>query len=125
MQGIGKDHAKYSPVATAAYRLLPQVTFREPVTGDLAHELVAKCPLNVFDIEDAGGLPTAVAARPRDCTMCRECIREPGWSERIKLERVSDHFIFSIEPASALSGRQVLLQSVQVTVLCCLPQQCC
>jgi len=51
----------------------------------------------VFDIEDVGGVGTAVAARPRSCSMCRECIREPQWDERVKLSRVKDHFIFSIE----------------------------
>lgn len=54
-KGIGKDHAKFSPVATASYRLLPVVTLKEEVEGQEAEELVAKCPLNVFDIEDLGG----------------------------------------------------------------------
>lgn len=54
-KGIGKDHAKFSPVATASYRLLPVVTLKEEVEGQEAEELMAKCPLNVFDIEDLGG----------------------------------------------------------------------
>lgn len=37
--------------------------------------------------------PQAVVARPRDCTMCRECIRDPEREKRIKLRRVRDHFI--------------------------------
>ena len=54
-KGIGKDHAKFSPVATASYRLLPIVSLKEEIEDDDAEELVAKCPLNVFDIEDLGG----------------------------------------------------------------------
>lgn len=54
-KGIGKDHAKFSPVATASYRLLPVVSLKQDVVGQEAEELVAKCPLNVFDIEDLGG----------------------------------------------------------------------
>lgn len=54
-KGIGKDHAKFSPVATASYRLLPVIDLKEEVVGQDAEELVAKCPLNVFDIEDLGG----------------------------------------------------------------------
>lgn len=54
-KGIGKDHAKFSPVATASYRLLPAVSLKGEVTGEEADELVGKCPLNVFDIEDLGG----------------------------------------------------------------------
>lgn len=54
-KGIGKDHAKFSPVATASYRLLPVITLKEEIEGQDAQELVAKCPLDVFDIEDLGG----------------------------------------------------------------------
>ncbi|CAN0300960.1 unnamed protein product, partial [Phaeothamnion confervicola] len=46
-KGVGKDHAKYSPVATASYRLLPEVTIVGDVRGDDARELVAKCPMKV------------------------------------------------------------------------------
>ena len=101
-KGTAKTHAKWSPVATASYRLLPEVTFKQKVTGDAAHELVSKCPMGVFDVEDLGGVVTAVAARPRSCSMCRECIREPEWDDRIKLSRVRDHFIFSIESTGIL-----------------------
>ena len=91
-KGIGRDHAKFSPVCTASYRLLPQITFPQgPIIGQDAIEMKAKCPLNVFDIEDISGILTA--ERPRDCTMCRECIREPQWTDRIQLSRVYDHFI--------------------------------
>ena len=54
-KGNGKDHAKFSPVATASYRLLPVITLKEEIEGQDAEELVAKCPLDVFDIEDLGG----------------------------------------------------------------------
>ena len=51
-----------------------------------------------IDIEDLGkGQRQAVAARPRDCTMCRECVRRPGWAETVRLSRVPNHFIFSVE----------------------------
>ena len=32
--GIGSDHAKFSPVATASYRLLPVIDIKEPITGN-------------------------------------------------------------------------------------------
>ncbi|CAM9179157.1 unnamed protein product [Choristocarpus tenellus] len=102
-KGIGKDHAKYSPVATVSYRLLPKITLKKELRGEEANRLIEKCPMNVFDIEDlGGGEPVAKVARPRDCTMCRECIREVGWGEKVSLERVADHFIFSIESVGAL-----------------------
>ena len=56
-RGIGKDHAKFSPVATASYRLLPRISLSEerPFLNDEADTFVARCPLKVFDIEDLGG----------------------------------------------------------------------
>lgn len=92
-KGVGKTHAKWSPVSTATYRLLPEITFLQPVKGEEAKQLKKKCPMNVFDIEDVADEMVANVARPRNCTMCRECIREEGWEKKIKLERVKDHFI--------------------------------
>jgi len=39
-----------------------------------------------------------VPARPRDCTVCRECIRGKSgdgnkWSDLVTIHRVMDHFI--------------------------------
>ena len=42
-KGLGKDHTKFSPVATASYRLLPDIVLLAPVTGALAHELKVWC----------------------------------------------------------------------------------
>jgi DNA-directed RNA polymerase I and III subunit RPAC1 len=103
IKGVGRDHAKWSPAATAFYRQLPDISFSEPFYGAEAQALKALCPMNVFDIEDLGSGPQAVAARPRDCTLCRECIRDPEREKRIKLRRVRDHYIFSIETAGQLA----------------------
>ncbi|OMP06988.1 DNA-directed RNA polymerase, RBP11-like protein [Corchorus olitorius] len=54
VKGKGKTHAKWSPVATAWYRMFPEVVLLEEVEDDLAEELKSKCPVDVFDIEDLG-----------------------------------------------------------------------
>jgi DNA-directed RNA polymerase I and III subunit RPAC1 len=65
-KGQGKTHAKWSPVSTASYRLLPEITLKQPgmnirvvcwcwlflVLNEEAEELVKLCPMKVFDIED-------------------------------------------------------------------------
>ena len=53
------------------------------VQGKEAEDLKAKCPMDVFDIEDLGGSLRATAARPRDCTLCRECVREGRWPNKV------------------------------------------
>ncbi|CAI5494311.1 unnamed protein product [Closterium sp. Naga37s-1] len=115
VKGIGRTHAKWSPVATASYRMLPEVVFRKAVEGEMAEQLVAKCPMNVFDIEDMGnGIQRATAPRARNCTVCRECIREEGWGDYIQLRRKRDHFIFSVESTGALPPSVLFTEAVKL-----------
>lgn len=51
-KGVGKDHTKFSPVATASYRLLPEITLLQPITGEDAVTLkvcylIQHCVLSV------------------------------------------------------------------------------
>jgi len=109
-KGVGKDHAKFSPVATVSYRLLPSISFPEKMKGKEAKELVAMCPMNVFDIEDS----VAAVQRPRDCTMCRECIRREGWQDKVHLKRKADHFIFTVESSGAMPPADIVRQGIAV-----------
>ena len=85
-KGIGKTHAKWSPVATAYYRLIPEILFNEEIKGDDAKELKAKCPMNVFDIEESGKL---YVKNVRACTTCREWIRDEKFTDKLKLTKES------------------------------------
>ncbi|XP_027336559.1 DNA-directed RNA polymerases I and III subunit RPAC1 [Abrus precatorius] len=116
VKGIGKTHAKWSPVATAWYRMLPEVILLEDVEDELAEELTKKCPVKVFDIEDIGkGRRRARVAEPRKCTLCRECIRGgKEWEDRVSLRRVKDHFIFTIESTGALSPEVLFTEAVKI-----------
>jgi DNA-directed RNA polymerase I and III subunit RPAC1 len=55
-KGNSKIHAKWSPVSTASYRLMPEILIKEKLSKEESKELVKKCPMKVFDIED-GTLP--------------------------------------------------------------------
>ncbi|XP_037544068.1 DNA-directed RNA polymerases I and III subunit RPAC1 isoform X2 [Nematolebias whitei] len=55
VKGIAKDHAKFSPVATASYRLLPEITLLEPVEGEKAERLKRCFSRGVIDLEDLHG----------------------------------------------------------------------
>lgn len=114
-KGIGKTHAKWSPVATASYRLLPDIQVQN-IDGPTAQEIKEVCPMDVFDIEDIGGAPTLKAARPRNCTMCRECIRNPKHQKAVKLMRVRDHFIFSVESTGALPPAVLVEEAIKVFI---------
>ncbi|KAK9091827.1 hypothetical protein Syun_026738 [Stephania yunnanensis] len=92
-----------------------QVVLLENVEDEKAEELVKKCPVNVFDIEDIGeGKRRATVARPRACTLCRECIRGDDWENRVALRRVKNHFIFTIESSGALPPEVLFTEAVKV-----------
>ena len=43
VKGVGKEHAKWSPVGTCWYRMVPEITILEPITGAHADEFMEKC----------------------------------------------------------------------------------
>lgn len=115
VKGMGKTHAKWSPVATAWYRMLPEVVLLQDVEDERAEKLVKTCPVNVFDIEDVGNdKKRAIVARPRGCTLCRECIREDEFKQDVALQRVKDHFIFTIESTGALPPEVLFTEAVKI-----------
>lgn len=116
VKGMGKTHAKWSPVGTAWYRMFPEVVLLEDIKGEDAEELIRKCPSGVFDIEDTGNAKKkAIVADSRACTLCRECIRgDEKWENRVALHRVKDHFIFTIESTGALPPEVLFTEAVKI-----------
>ncbi|KAG0270213.1 DNA-directed RNA polymerases I and III subunit RPAC1 [Actinomortierella ambigua] len=113
-KGIGQDHAKWSPVATASYRLLPEILVNGEITGDLADEFQACFPKGVVDVVVEDGVKKAKVVNPRKDTVSREVLRHPAFENKVKLQRVRDHFIFSIESAGQIEPHVLLVQTIQV-----------
>eukprot|EP00794_Sanderia_malayensis_P020214 gene20214-22190_t len=114
VKGIGKDHAKFSPVATASYRLLPEIKLLQQIDGKLAERL-AKCfPKGVIRLEKENGVKIARVANVRKDTCSREVFRDEELKKLVKLSRVRDHFIFSIESTGALHPDVIFTQAVKI-----------
>jgi DNA-directed RNA polymerase I and III subunit RPAC1 len=110
-RGNGKEHAKWSPVCTASYRLMPSVEIVEAITGAAAASLVKLCPKAVFDIEDGAAVVRNAAA----CSMCRECIRvQDEWQDKVRLGRVGDHYLFKVESTGSLPAEDIFLRALDV-----------
>ncbi|EDO08706.1 RNA polymerase Rpb3/RpoA insert domain family protein [Babesia bovis T2Bo] len=109
-KGIGKTHAKWSPVCTAVYRFKPDITFSEdePLTNDEVEELVQICPMGVFSA-DKGRITTI---RPYNCTSCRACLER--FPKRVIIKKLSNHFIFSVESTGAIPSGQLFLKAIGV-----------
>ena len=59
IKGTGRDHAKFSPVCTAFYRLLPQITLNRPIRGEAATRLKDSFSPGVIDLVPTGS-PTTI-----------------------------------------------------------------
>ena len=130
--GIGKDHAKFSPVATATYRLLPTIDILKPILGADAKKFQKCFSAGVIDLERvtpteaSSGHPDysgregdekAVVKDPFRDTVSRECLRHDEFKDIVKLGRVQDHFIFDVESTGQFPSDLLFLDSISVLKL--------
>jgi len=106
-KGVGKTHAKWSPVCTASYRLLPDIVIPPVAGGD---DAAAPAASTVFDVANA----STPVARPRKCTMNRACNKQAEWGEKVQMTRKRDHFIFTVETTGALPPEVLFQEAVKV-----------
>ena len=121
-KGIGKTHAKWSPVSTAYYRLVPDIKIKSDIKNEEAKELKKLCPVGVFDIEDLGRestyiilicLERAVVGDVRKCTTCRECIRSSKFGDKIELSKIKDRFEFHVESVGQYKPEEIVMEAIK------------
>ncbi|GBP24305.1 DNA-directed RNA polymerases I and III subunit RPAC1 [Eumeta japonica] len=92
IKGIGKDHAKFSPVATASYRLLPDITLTR-IVKDSEAVLLQKCfSPGVIGINSEG---CAYVKEARYDTCSRNVYRYDKIKDAVIMSRIRDHFIYT------------------------------
>ncbi|PNS20398.1 DNA-directed RNA polymerases I and III subunit RPAC1 [Sphaceloma murrayae] len=116
VKGIGADHTKFSPVATASYRLLPSIHIREPILGADAKKFARCFPRGVIELEDdaESGQKKAVVKNTMKDTVSRECLRHDEFKDKVQLGRIRDHFIFSVESTGQFESDEIFLESVRI-----------
>ncbi|XP_041803447.1 DNA-directed RNA polymerases I and III subunit RPAC1 isoform X2 [Chelmon rostratus] len=119
VKGIGKDHAKFSPVATASYRLLPEITLLEPVEGEKAERLKHCFSRGVIDLQDVNGKKVAKVVNSRLDTCSREVLRHDDLKNVVKLGRLRDHFIFTVESTGILPPDVLVTEAIKVLMAKC------
>lgn len=110
--GVGGDHAKFSPVATASYRLLPHINITKPIVGEAAKKFQACFSQGVIDIDKNSG--EAVVKDARRDTVSREVLRHEEFADKVKLGRVRNHFIFNVESTGAMTPEEIFFKSVRI-----------
>ena len=134
IKGIGADHAKFSPVATASYRLLPTIKITKPILGQDARKFARCFPKGVIGLEDVtheeasregsgyegqAGEKKAVVKNAFKDTVSRECLRHEEFEGKVKLGRVRDHFIFMVESTGQYKSDELFLESVRALKVKC------
>lgn len=114
-KGVGKQHAKWSPVGTASYRLLPDIVLKKDFFDKEAKELKECFSKGVIELEETDdGRTKAVVANPRVDTMSREVFRRPNLAEHVSIERIRDHFIFSVESIGMLPPDVLVVEAGKI-----------
>ncbi|OBZ65907.1 DNA-directed RNA polymerases I and III subunit RPAC1 [Grifola frondosa] len=98
IKGVGKDHAKWSPVATASYRLHPLILLNpsKPVPAHLATKFTNCFSTGVVKV-DADGKVSIDERNLRKESMSREVLRHKEFEGCVELKRIRDWFIFDVE----------------------------
>lgn len=104
--GRGKDHAKWSPVSTVAYKIFPQIEVTDACT--VCGRCIDACPFDCLKMEL--GKPVLRGIGIYDCTLCRLCERVCP-DKAIKITPSNDEFIFKIDLVGQLSIEEILEQS--------------
>ena len=116
--GVGREHAKWSPVATAWYRLQPELALApKAVTGAAADGLAAALP-GLVAVEGSGQARHAVLAAPargheKLLEKARRLSGEPPYAGALALRWVKDHFVFTVESAGSLPPHVIFTRAIE------------
>ncbi|XP_060521590.1 DNA-directed RNA polymerases I and III subunit RPAC1 [Cylas formicarius] len=110
----GKDHAKFSPVATAFYRLLPHIEIVRPVEDEDAYRLQKCFSAGVIGVRQEGNRKFAVVNDPRCDTSSRNVYRYDDLKDSVVMSKVQDHFIFTIESVGALQPEDIFKEAIYI-----------
>lgn len=138
VKGIGRDHAKFSPVCTAFYRFLPTVQLLDKIGGADAIKLQTCFSPGVIELDKTGN---ACVHDARYDSTSRNVFLYPELKDRVKLGFKKDHFIcesifaffilthfnwmfcfsktVNVESTGALTSKEIVLQSIDVLIAKC------
>lgn len=112
IKGIGRDHAKFSPVATASYRLMPDIRLNARIAGEAAVRLKESFSEGVIALE--GSHKVAKVVNPRIDSGSRNVFRHLDLKDKVDYELIKDHFIFKIESTGCIAAVDIMLQSCAI-----------
>jgi len=118
IKGTGEEHAKWSPVATTWYRLVPEVALLQQPPVEKAEQLCAELE-GLLTLEN--GCIVVDDARKHELLLekVRRLSGEPEWKPYIQLRKRKDYFIFTIESTGAWRPHELFQEAVARIVSKC------
>ena len=123
--GIGKEHAKWSPVAVVTYRFWPIVSVNEEqvatLTMEQKQELINVCPDQIFELDDVTGSIKAVE-NYWDIATYTDDLKDHQASMKkrkedddfITIQHSTDRFIFTVESTGVMDADEIVMSGLRV-----------
>ena len=123
--GIGKEHAKWSPVAVATYRFWPIITVNEEqvatLTMEQKQELIDVCPDRILELDDVTGSIKPVdnywdiATFTEDLKFHQDSLKKRKEDDDfVKIEHSTDKFIFNVETTGSMDADEIVMSALRV-----------
>ncbi len=108
--GLGKDHAKWQPTSTCAYKYYPKITI-DSDKCEACLTCVQQCPRSVLEYDEKK--KTVEIVDLENCSLCRTCQKDCE-SEAITVDATGEKFIFNIETDGSLSPIEVVTKALDI-----------
>ncbi|XP_021003131.1 DNA-directed RNA polymerases I and III subunit RPAC1 isoform X2 [Parasteatoda tepidariorum] len=113
-KNIGREHAKFSPVSIASYRLLPELRLLEEICGDRAYKLASCFPKGVIKISNKKGREVAKVVNSRNITCSRNVLCHEDLKDAVEIVKLKEHYIFTVETTGALPPEQLVKEAINI-----------
>ena len=116
-KGVGKTHAKWSPVSTSVYTYAPLIAINKLVLNNIDKEnqekIIKSCPTKVFSYKNG----EMDIENINDCMFCKQCVKTSeslGARDLITIDNNPNVFYFTVESIGSLSPEKIILMAIRV-----------
>mmetsp|Transcript_63516 Transcript_63516/g.150491 ORF Transcript_63516/g.150491 Transcript_63516/m.150491 type:complete len:311 (-) Transcript_63516:35-967(-) len=122
-KGVGRTHAKWSPVATAVFRYEPDIQINNSkmdlLTEQQRQEWVKSCPTFVYGIDPKKRVTVEQRLK---CMYCDQCLEKAesfstpatNFRDLVSVRPMQDRFHFKVESTGALKPEEIVLTALDV-----------